>query len=115
MGDEDDKEDVASDEAPSFGHVVKTYQCLNTSQKKTTTEKEPPKQKGQYNLRSQGAPTMIEISKQKFKQMIRKVDPPTSSTQKTQRKSGKIASTKDTSSNSLQSTPSDSTNTSFPL
>ena len=115
MGDEDDKEDVASDEAPSSGHVVKMYQCLNTSQEKTTTEKEPPKQKGRCNLRSQGAPTMIKISKQKFKQMIRKVDPPTSSTQKTQRKSGKISPTKDTSSNSLQNTPSDSTNTSFPL
>jgi len=41
--DEDDEEDVASDETPSFGHVVNMYQCLNVAQKKTTTEKEPPK------------------------------------------------------------------------
>lgn len=41
--DEDDEEDVASNEALSFGHVVNMYEFLNVAQKKTTTEKEPPK------------------------------------------------------------------------
>lgn len=43
LEDEDKEEDATSDEAPSFGHVVNMYQCLYATQKKKTTEKEPPK------------------------------------------------------------------------
>lgn len=96
LEDEDYEEDAASNESPSFGHVVNMYQCLNVSQKKTTTEKEPQKQNSRYNLRIQGAPTVIEILKDKFKQVLRILDAPTSLTQKTQRKFGKTTTTKET-------------------
>lgn len=58
---EDEAEDVASDEAPSFGNIVSMYQCLHASHKKTTIKKKTPKKNNQYNLRSEGAPAMIEI------------------------------------------------------
>lgn len=84
--DEDDEEDVASDEALIYGHVVNMYQYLNAAQKKMTTKKKPPKQNDRYNFRSQGAPNLIEILKEKFKQMFSNFDPPVPSTQKIQNK-----------------------------
>lgn len=45
LEDEDEEKDATSDEASCFGHVINMYPCHNASQKKTTIEKEPPKQK----------------------------------------------------------------------
>jgi len=64
---EDEDEDVASDEAPSSGHVINMYQYLNATQKKKTIKKEPPKHnRHRYNFRSQRDPTLFEILKEKF-------------------------------------------------
>lgn len=84
-------------------------------QEENNYRKGGPKIEQWYNLRSQGAPTLIDIPKEKLMQMFTKVGPPVPSRQKTQNKSRKIAPTKDISmSSSLENTPLDSTNTSLP-
>ena len=91
------------------------YQCLNVSQNKITIEKDPPKHNSRYNLRIQRALALIKILNKKFNQLLRTIDPLASSTWKTQSKSKKIATRKDSSmSSKIQDTPPDRTNTSLP-
>lgn len=110
--DTDDDEDVASDEASSFGDVLNMYQCLQTTQK-TNTDKQPQKKNDRYTLRNKGAPLTLGEAKQKL-ELLRKVDPPAVQKQKTQSKPKKITTDKSTSmSSKLQNTPSNNTNTSL--
>lgn len=114
---DEEEEIVASNEAPSTGHVVNMYQCTRTAQK-TTTEKEPPsdgpalKQNNQYNLRSQGVPTVFEIPRDKIRpDMLRTVSPLVNSTKKTQSKSGKTTTAKSVSTSTEdKSSPPETTN-----
>ena len=72
--DTNDNEEVAPDEAPSSGHVVNAYQCLQVVSK-TKIEKQPQKKNGRYNLRSKGDPPTLEEMQENVRQLINKSDP----------------------------------------
>ena len=90
--------------------MVNAYQCTPVMTK-MNTEKHPQKKKDCYNLRGKGAPHRLGEMQENVRQLIKKANPPTTSKQQTQRKSGKTAADKSTSmSSKLRNIPPDNKN-----